>query len=100
MRMLKNVKPGAIVGALVAAAAAGLGYRRYKQVKVGDRVQVRTSAMQQLGIPAGTTVESIVHSLGPATAASVSPIIAGVAAPMAVSIDQSEIIANLTPRLF
>jgi hypothetical protein len=96
-RMLMRNK--GLVGAAVAAIVALLGYRRYKSVKVGDRVQVKTAQMQSLGVPAGTTVEAIVASLGPGTAAGVSPIIAGVQSPMSVPIQQSDIVANLTPRL-
>lgn len=99
MRALKNHK--SIVGVVLAAVVGGLGYRRYKQVKIGDRVTVSvggSSPLLQLGVQMGTTVEAIVRGLDK-TSASVSPVLGGVAAPMAVTVQLSDVVANLTPRL-
>ena len=99
MRALRNHKT--VVGALVVALVGGLGFRRYKQVKVGDHVTVSvggSSPMIQLGVQMGTTVEAIVRTLDKTTA-SVSPVLGGVAAPMAVTVKLSDVVANLTPRL-
>lgn len=93
-----RVGTGGVVGALVAVVASVLGYRRYRSVKVGDRVNVSSIELQQLGVPAGQKIEAKVVTVGPGDSVGVAPILGGVQAPMSVPVRLSEV-ENLTPRL-
>lgn len=104
-RDLVRVTPGGKIGLLVVGGlGAFFGYRRYYQPKVGDTVNVKLDTVpalqQSLGIAPGQTIACKVLALLSGDSVSVAPIVGGVQAPTGFTVTKSNVVQNLTPRLF
>lgn len=101
------MKRASMITLAAAAAASALLYRRYRQPKVGDLVEVSpdapgSSPMLPLPVPQGTPLQGRIVAFKNDTILLLQPMIQGVLAPTTVSVAYGFLghdLKNLTPHL-